>query len=103
MKIPEFKKSVIGIIAEFCRIPSTFPNKVAKEAAGALGWLNLGKFLGDFAVDCKLLELGEAQAVEAVVPSHEFGLFIGSGKLNVLSFLEGKGGVKGEGPLLNGL
>jgi hypothetical protein len=27
MKIPEFKRSGIGIIAEFCRIPSGFPTK----------------------------------------------------------------------------
>jgi hypothetical protein len=27
MKIPEFKRSRIGIIVEFCRIPSGFPNQ----------------------------------------------------------------------------
>ncbi len=50
-----------------------------------------------------MLDLGEAQAAEAAVPSHELGLFIGSGKLNVLSFLEERGRVKGEGLSLNGL
>jgi hypothetical protein len=59
-----------------------------KEVASALGWLDLGNFLGDFAIECKLLELGEAQVAEVVVPSNELGLFIGGGKLGVLSFLE---------------
>jgi hypothetical protein len=27
LKIPEFKKSGIGIIAEFCGIPNEFPNQ----------------------------------------------------------------------------
>jgi hypothetical protein len=28
MKIPEFKRSRIGLIAEFCGIPNRFPNQV---------------------------------------------------------------------------
>jgi hypothetical protein len=31
MKIPEFKRSGIKIIAEFCRIPSGFPNQVGGD------------------------------------------------------------------------
>ena len=31
----------------------------AKETACALGWRNLGEFLGDFAIDGELLEPGE--------------------------------------------
>jgi hypothetical protein len=54
------------------------------------GGLTLASFLGIFAVECKLLELGEARVAKAVVPLHELGFFIGSGKLGVLSFLEGR-------------
>ncbi len=60
----------------------------AKEAAGALGRLNFGKFLRDFTIEGKLLELGEAQMAKVVVPLHELGLFISSSRLDVLSFLE---------------
>jgi hypothetical protein len=31
-----------------------------KEATGTLGQYNLGEFLGDFTIESKLLELGEA-------------------------------------------
>jgi hypothetical protein len=31
MKIPEIKRSGIGIFAEFCRIPNGFPNQAQQE------------------------------------------------------------------------
>ncbi len=62
----------------------------AKEAAGALGWRNFGELLGDFSIECKLLELGEEQVAKVVVPLHELGLFIGGGKLGSVSFLKGR-------------
>ncbi len=58
----------------------------SEEAAGALRRHNFGKCLGDFAIEGKLLELGEAQVAKAVVPLHELGLFISGGELCVLSF-----------------
>jgi hypothetical protein len=33
MKIPKFKRSKIGIIAEFRRIPNRFPNQAAQQVA----------------------------------------------------------------------
>jgi hypothetical protein len=33
IKIPEFKRSGIGLIVEFCGIPNGFPNLVAKRRA----------------------------------------------------------------------
>ena len=47
------------------------------EAAGARGRLNLGEFLGNFAVFSENLELGEGKVAETMMPSHEFGLVIG--------------------------
>jgi hypothetical protein len=74
----------------------------AKEAAGTLGRRNLGKFLGNLAIEGKLLGLGKAQVAKAVVELHELGLFLSGGNLDVFSFLEVRGGVIGEGPLSNG-
>ncbi len=59
----------------------------AEEAASALGWLDFRQLLGDFPVEGKLLELREGKVTEAVVPSHEFGLILGSGKVDVLFLL----------------
>ncbi len=50
----------------------------AEEAASSLGWLDFHQFLGDFPVEGKLLELCEGKVTKAVMPSHEFGLVIGS-------------------------
>ncbi len=36
MKIPEFKRSEIGLIAEFCGIPNGFPNQGTMAARSAL-------------------------------------------------------------------
>jgi hypothetical protein len=41
MKIPEFKRSGIGIIAEFHGIPSGFPNQVFKELKSSDVWNTL--------------------------------------------------------------
>ncbi len=60
----------------------------AKEAISTLGRRNLGKFLGDFAIESKLLELGEAQMANAIVPLHELDLIVDRSKLDVFSFLE---------------
>jgi hypothetical protein len=65
-----------------------FLGHCAKEATSALGWCNLGRFLGDFTIESKLLELREAQVAEVVVPKHELGLIVGSGKVNVFTFLK---------------
>ncbi len=37
MKIPEFKRSGIGIIAEFCGIPNRFPNQVLQHMGATTG------------------------------------------------------------------
>jgi hypothetical protein len=87
--------SWLGCNEHFVRSLALFavPRKFShsnKVAAGALGRLNLGGFLGFFAVECKLLELWEVQVVEVVVPSHELGLIIHGSKLDALSFLKGR-------------
>jgi hypothetical protein len=38
MKIPEFKRSGIGLIVEFRRIPNGFPNQVLFDRAVSLAW-----------------------------------------------------------------
>ncbi len=60
----------------------------AKEAASALGQHIFGKLFRVFAIEGRLLELGKAKVVEAVVSLHALGLFFGSGKLGVLSLLK---------------
>ena len=59
----------------------------AKEAASAFGWFDSRQLLGDVPVEGELLELGEGKVTEAVMPSHEFGLVIGSGEVDVLPLL----------------
>ena len=54
----------------------------AEEAASTLGWLDFRQLLGDFPVEGELLELREGKMTEAVVPSHEFSLIVGSGEVD---------------------
>ena len=69
-----------------------------KEASRAGRRLDLGQSSRDLAVKCKLLELGEGQGAEAVMPAHELGLVVNGGKVDVLFFLELRIYIKGEGP-----
>ncbi len=48
----------------------------AKEASGAGRRLDLGQTSRDLAIKRQLLELGEGQVAEAVMPAHEFGLVL---------------------------
>ncbi len=59
----------------------------AKEAASALGWRDFRQLLGDFPVDGELLELSKGKVTEAIVPSHQFGLIVGSSEVDVLPSL----------------
>ncbi len=67
----------------------------AKEASRAGRRLDLVQTSRDLAVKRQLLELGEAQVAEAVMPAHEFGLVINCGQVDVLIFL--KLGINVEG------
>jgi hypothetical protein len=49
-KIPESKRSEIGVIVEFCEIPNGFPTLVYRRTAAAM---KMASFLGVF-VDCCL-------------------------------------------------
>ncbi len=68
-----------------------------KEAACALGRRHLGKVTRDLAILGKDLEFREGEVAETVMPSHQLGLIVGSGKLKFLIFLERRRGVEGEG------
>ncbi len=59
----------------------------AEEAASALGWRDFCQLLADFPIEGELLELCEGKMTKAVVPSHEFGLIVGSGEVDVLPLL----------------
>ncbi len=59
-----------------------------KEASHTGRRLDLGQSSWDLSIDGKLLELGEGQAAEAVMPAHEFGLVVDSGQVDMLVFLE---------------
>ena len=55
----------------------------AKEAASTLGWRDFCQLLGNFPVEGELLELCEGKVTKAVVPSHQFSLIVGGGKVDV--------------------
>ncbi len=67
-----------------------------KEASRAGRRLDLGQTLRDLAVMRQLLELGEGQVAEAVMPAHEFGLVINCGQVEELVFLKLGINIKGE-------
>ncbi len=50
-----------------------------------LGGGDFRQLLRYFAIEGKLLELWEGEMTKAVVPSHQFSLIVGSGKVDVLS------------------
>jgi len=58
-----------------------------EEAASALGLRDFRQLLGDFPVEGELLELCKGEMTEAAVPSHEFSLSVGSGKVDVLPLI----------------
>ncbi len=68
--------------------PRNFSHR-AEEAASALGGLDCCQLLGDFPVEGELLELREGKMTEAVVPSHEFSLIVGSGDIGVFRSFSG--------------
>ncbi len=74
-----------------------------KKAACALGQQNLGKLLWYLAIEGKLLEIREAQVAKTVVPADKLSLVISGRKLDIISFLCRRGGVKGKRPLMDDL
>ncbi len=62
--------------------------------------LDLGQTSRDLAIKRQLLELGEGQVAEAVMPAHEFGLVIGCGQVDVLAFSSSGLTLKVSGPIL---
>jgi hypothetical protein len=67
-----------------------------KEASHAGRRLDLGQTSRDLAVKCQLLELGEGQVAEAVMPAHEFGLVVNCGQVDMLVFLKLRIDVEGK-------
>jgi hypothetical protein len=59
----------------------------AKEAASSLGWRDCRQLLGDFPIEGKLFELCKGKMTEAVMPTHELGLIVGSGEVDILPLL----------------
>jgi hypothetical protein len=83
--------SSLGLFAAprcFCHGP--------EEAACALGRRHLGKATRDLAILGKVLEFWEGEVAEAVMPSHQLGLIVRGGLLELLVFLKRRG-VEGEG------
>ncbi len=70
----------------------------AKEAASALGGLDLAQLLGDLTIRSHLLEGQEGNVTEAVVSSHEFSLIVGGSNRSVFVSRCRRRGVKGESP-----
>ena len=74
----------------------------AEETSGALGGIEQGQFLGNFAIDGKLLQFCEGKVTQTVVPTHQLGLVDSGGKVGLLLGLWWIW-IKGEGPLSDGL
>ncbi len=58
----------------------------SKQASCTLGRQHLGELLRDVTIEGKLLEFWKSKVTEAVMPSHELGLFVGGQELDVLYF-----------------
>jgi hypothetical protein len=72
----------------------------AKEASRTGRRLDLGQTSRDLAIKRQLLELGEGQVAEAVMPAHEFGLVVDCGRVDMLVFLKLGLTSKVSGPIL---
>ena len=59
----------------------------AEEAPGTLGRWHLRQSSRDFTVRCEELQFWEGEVTEPVVPSHEFGLVVGGGEIELLVLL----------------
>ncbi len=59
-----------------------------EEASRAGRRLDLGQTLRDLTIKRQLLELGEGQVAEAVMPAHELGLVVDCGQVDMLVFLK---------------
>ncbi len=68
----------------------------AKEAFRAGRMLDFGQTSRDLAVKLQLLELGEGQVAEEVMPAHELGLVVNCSQVDVLVFLKLGINVEGE-------
>jgi hypothetical protein len=77
------KYLVVGL--GFLALPGKLGHR-AKQASCTLGRQHLGKLLWDLAVEGKLLEFWKGKVTEAVMPSHELGLFVGGQELDILIF-----------------
>ena len=75
----------------------------AEETSGALGGIEQGQFLGNFANEGKLLQLCEGKVTQTVVPLHQLGLVVDGKKGGVvlLGLLWIR--IEGEGPSADGL
>ncbi len=58
----------------------------AKQASCTLGRQPLDELLWDLTIDGKLLEFWKGKVTEAVMPTHELGLFVSGRELDVLHF-----------------
>jgi hypothetical protein len=70
----------------------------SKKASHTCRRPDLGQMSRDLSVKRKLLELGVGQMAEAVMPTHELGLVVNGGKVDMLVFLKFRIHIKGEWP-----
>ena len=75
----------------------------AKETSGALGGFDQGQFLGNFAIEGKLLHFCKGKVTQTVVPTHQLGLVVSGGKVGILLLGLWWIWIKGEGPSSDGL
>jgi hypothetical protein len=75
----------------------------AKETYSALGGIERGQFLGNFAIEGKLLQFCEGKVTQMVVLMHQLGLVVSGGKGGVLLLGLWWIRIEDEGPSLDGL
>ena len=75
----------------------------AKETSSALGGIEQGLFLGNFAIEGKQLQFCEGKVTQRVVPMHQLGLVVSGRKGEVLLLSLWWIWIEGEGPSSDGL
>ena len=74
----------------------------AEETSGALGGIEQGQFLGNFAIEGMLLQFCEGKVTQTVVTTHQLGLVVSGGKGGVLLLGLSWILIEGEGPSSDG-
>jgi hypothetical protein len=68
MIFPEFKRSRIGIITEFCKVPSGFPNQGIQGNLGTARWVRLYWFCHVIGTDASKIVVAKLALLKRMFP-----------------------------------